>query len=67
MREGGLAEDTSCSFRVLIRVNDLELEGSWAPLPEYLGVKQNEVSLMWWNFSAGLVVFQGPESNFLNA
>lgn len=32
-REGALAEDSSHSFPV---VNDLELEGSWAPLPEYL-------------------------------
>lgn len=36
VRGGGLAEDTSCSFRVVTRANDLELEGSWAPLPEHL-------------------------------
>lgn len=36
VREGGLAEDTSCSFREVPRANDLELEGSWAPLPECL-------------------------------
>lgn len=36
VREGGLAEDTSCSFRVVTRANDLEPEESWAPLPEYL-------------------------------
>lgn len=35
-REGVLAEDSSHSFPVVTRVNDLELEGSWAPLPEYL-------------------------------
>lgn len=54
-----MAEDSSHSFPGAGRIL-----GSPARL---LGVKQNEVSLMWWNFSATPVVFQGPESNFLNA
>lgn len=35
VRDGGLAEDTSCSSSV-VRVNGLELEGSWGPVPEFL-------------------------------
>lgn len=63
-REDALAEDSSHSFPVLTGVNDLELEESPASV---LRVKQNEVSLMWWNSSASPVVFQGPESDFLTA
>lgn len=36
MRDGGLAEDTSCNVSVVSRANGLELEGSRGPEPEFL-------------------------------
>lgn len=64
-----MAEESSHSFPIVPGVNYLDsgLLGSILGSPaRVLGVKQNEVSLVLWNFSGSPVVFQGPESNFLN-